>query len=204
MLRAALLCLLAASAEGQVCGTAVEIDMNENTNTDAKMEWTNAATPPTTYSDKDPTYGIYIIPFDTTDQTTGALPGGFIRYTKVGTGNGGLVNGGNAFDLLVTVPVTPPSYGSDVEPAYGNPSGFTSQGLLTALGYACHGVSISPSTCASGSGTVNPTTGLCTDATGTIYKRIYAPLPTASRPASRERRSAGAREPCPTRRARPG
>eukprot|EP00966_Prymnesium_polylepis_P118160 2731852-Prymnesium_polylepis.1 len=133
------------------------------------MEWANGASPPVTYANQG-TNGFTMIPIGASDQTTGALPGGSIRFRNVGTGAG---NGGQRADLLVTVPQTPASYGADVlAVAYTSPTASfgVSQGLLTSLGFACLGARVDATSCASGTFATVPSTGECADGSLTIMK----------------------------------
>ena len=113
------------------------------------MQWTDAAGQ--SYS------GQSQVPYQATDTTGGAFPGGSVRWTSLG------FDGGRAFDLLVTVSVEPAYYSDVVAVGYQTPlSNFATQALLTPLGFACLGFGIQPSTCVSGAA-VDAATATCSD-----------------------------------------
>ena len=138
---------------------AVSIDFASTTNPAVAMQWTDANGQ--VYNGS-PANGIVgIVPFQTTDTTGGAFPGGSVRWSNLGSDNG------VAFDLLVTVPAQPSTYANTVSVTYSSPqSSFSSQAILTAQGYACLGFSLSPSTCLTGAA-VDQVTASCADGTPT-------------------------------------
>ena len=138
---------------------AVSIDFASTTNPAVAMQWTDANGQ---IYNGSPANGIVgIVPFQTTDTTGGAFPGGSVRWSNLGSDNG------VAFDLLVTVPAQPSTYANTVSVTYSSPqSSFSSQAILTAQGYACLGFSLSPSTCLTGAA-VDQVTASCADGTPT-------------------------------------
>ena len=175
LLRLSLLGLLAGSAHAQAgCGEAVvEIDFAAATNPTATLDWTNANGVTTTNAPLTTAGSSTFIPFQSTDQDQGALPGGSVRFKDVGTG---VNNNGQRFDLLVTISSTITTYTSNpnqVDVAYVSPSSTSAtQAILTQAGFACLGVGVNQATCASGNNAITAGTALCTDGTQTIQKGV--------------------------------
>ena len=73
------------------------MDLSELTNADVYMDWTNALGAEFT-GQKVASIGFTSIEAAVTDQTTGAFPGGSVRFRNAVTAAG---NGGQPLDLLV-------------------------------------------------------------------------------------------------------
>ena len=163
--------LFAASVHAQAqCGEElVHFDLSELTNPAIYMDWTNALG--TEYTgQKVAAYGYTGIDMQATDQDTGALPGGSIRFRGAANGDG---NGGQPLDLLVTVPTTPTAYSQApqlIDISYVPPTSLAvSQAVLIQTGFACLGVRVKTAVCASGS-PLDASTADCTDGTQSIMQ----------------------------------
>mgnify|MGYP007078143526 CR=1 FL=1 len=137
------------------CGLqTTNVDFSRLTNPSVALSWTDAS---------GSSAGGSMIP-TITDDWPGALPQGSVRFHHLGS------SGGTVFDLLVTVPAKASEYSSLVNVQYSSPSAGvgsrTSQAVLTDSGFACLGVSVRPSYCASGSA-LEATTATCADGTPT-------------------------------------
>ena len=161
------LCASASSANQTTCGEPViEMDLSERTNADVYMDWTNALGAEFT-GQKVASIGFTSIAVAATDQTTGAFPGGSVRFRNAVTAAG---NGGQPLDLLVSVSADAVTYSASTQlvnasgrAGYINPTAFR-QALLVENGYACLGVGVGSSVCASGA-SLDPDTGECIDGT---------------------------------------
>ena len=85
-----------------------------------------------------------------------------------------VLNTSQEFDLRVSVARKSLS-DEDVDVEYAPPQVPISQALFTSSGFACLGVSISPSTCASGSA-LDGKTALCADGSPTRMRGVYAEM----------------------------
>lgn len=131
------------------------MDFAELSNPAVTMEWTDAHGVISTGKE---------IPRMKTDTTGGALPGGSIRWGKLGTDNG------NVFDLLVTVSDEPSYYSELLAVEYISPfTPTTSQAVLTESGIVCLGFGLRPSYCDSGSG-LDAVHATCTDGSDTTMR----------------------------------
>jgi hypothetical protein len=145
----ALIAGLAPSARAQVCGdTPVQIDADLTTNPTRSIEITDSAGTATTVA-LDANNNIIL-------QDGSPLPSGSIRIKNIGTG---VNNGGQAFDLLITIPSPTTTY-NDVSVGYVASTGSFPL-LVTGLGYTCLGAEIAPSTCADPSATLDVNTATC-------------------------------------------
>jgi hypothetical protein len=135
---------------------ATSVDFSLRTNPLVAMEWTDA---------QDSTYvGQAIIPTQTTDMNGGAFPHGSVRWQNVGSA------GEVTFDLLVTVADHPTLYSDLVDVEYHNPlSPSASQAMLTSSGFACLGIGLQRSSCASGSA-LDSASSECIDGTPTTMR----------------------------------
>ena len=126
------------------------------------MQWTNALGQLYQGSSYGGVRGI--IPYQTTDTTGGAFPGGSLRWGNLGSDNG------VEFDLIATVTSSPAAYADTVAVEYVSPqSSGATQALFTTAGYACLGFGLRPSLCASGS-TLDVITARCSDGTPTTTR----------------------------------
>ena len=145
---------------------AVGIDFSSVTNPAVTMEWTDANGQSYTGIANGGISGL--IPFQATDTTGGAFPGGSVRWAKLGSDNG------QAFDLIVSVSAEPSYYSDYVAVEYSNPqSTYTSQAVYTTAGFACLGFGVRTSFCESGA-SLDATTANCVDGTPTtLYATEY-------------------------------
>ena len=151
------------------------MDLSELTNADVYMDWTNALGAEFT-GQKVASIGFTSIEAAVTDQTTGAFPGGSVRFRNAVTAAG---NGGQPLDLLVSVSEDAVTYSASTQlvnatgrAGYINPTTFR-QALLVQGGYACLGVGVGASVCASGA-SLNPDTGECIDGTVVTVQGAFA------------------------------
>ena len=140
-----ILSLLVVGVGSNLCGrSAVDIDFSSVTNPSVAMEWHDANGQLFTGT---PNGGLSaLIPYEATDTSGGAFPGGSIRWRNLGSDNG------QPFDLLVTVSSNPAVYSETVAVEYNTQiSSIASQGVFTTAGYACIGFGVRPSLCVTGS-----------------------------------------------------
>ena len=104
--------------------------------------------------------GQTFIPFQATDTSGAAFPGGSLRWRSLGS-----TSDGQAVDLLVAPTATAAAYGDLVIVEYNSPtSNAASQAVFTTTGYACIGFGVRASVCTSGASLV-ATTARCADGT---------------------------------------
>eukprot|EP00966_Prymnesium_polylepis_P300472 6943929-Prymnesium_polylepis.1 len=124
------------------------------------MQWTDASGQLHTASPNSDISGISgIIPIPANDTTSGPFPHGALRWTNVG------YDSDLSFDLLVTLSEAPAHYSDTVAVEYHplmSDSAF--QALYTASGFACIGVGLQPSVCASGA-PLHRSNATCNDGT---------------------------------------
>ncbi|KAL1525317.1 hypothetical protein AB1Y20_020178 [Prymnesium parvum] len=128
------------------CGRGIAVDIDFS-NPAVSMEWRNA---------NGARFNGTLIPYGSTDSTTGALPRGEVRWRNIGFYENA------SFDLLVTTPTATVDYGTLIA-EYRTPiSNSATQATFTSAGYACLGFGVRRSICASGS-LPDSNTAFCAD-----------------------------------------
>ena len=145
--------LLAPSPPSAPCGgaNAVSVDLASASNPAVAMQWTDAD-------------GI-VRSGSSVPAAASIFPAGSVRYANLGR------DGGHTFDLLITVASVPSHYADSVAVGYHSPSSGSAvrQAALTPAGFACLGLGVRTSTCASGAA-LDAATARCADGTPTTLR----------------------------------